>query len=142
MGYGLGAAIGGCIANGMRQTVLFTSDGSFGMNLIELATAVTQELPIVIIVLNNGVLGMVRQWQDMFHEQRHSQTTLCRKTDFAATAVSFGAAGFRAENLSQIEKILCNLPSRLPTVIDCRIDIAEKVLPMIPPGGTVRDIIV
>ena len=142
MGYGLGAAIGGCIANGMRQTVLFTSDGSFGMNANELATAVTQELPIVIVILNNGVLGMVRQWQDMFYDRRYSQTTLNRKTDFAALAGAFGAVGYCAENLPQLEKILAQLPARLPAVIDCRIDMDEKVLPMIPPGGSVKDIIV
>lgn len=86
MGYGLGAAIGGCMARKGQRTVLFTSDGSFGMNLNELATAVSQELPIVIVLLNNGVLGMVRQWQTMFFGERHSQSTLRRKTDFVALA--------------------------------------------------------
>ena len=142
MGYGMGAAIGGCIANNRQRTVLFTSDGSFGMNLIELATAVGQELPLTIVILNNGVLGMVRQWQNMFYDKRYSQTTLDRKTDFPAVARAFGAAGYSAENLTQLEKALDSLPGNGPAVIDCRIDMDEKVFPMIPPGGTVKDIII
>ncbi|MCL2832555.1 MAG: biosynthetic-type acetolactate synthase large subunit [Treponema sp.] len=142
MGYGLGAAIGGCMAAGKKRTVLFTSDGSFGMNLNELATAVSQELPILVILLNNGVLGMVRQWQTMFYDKRYSQTTLNRKTDFAALAKAFGAEGFLAENLGQLKSILEQLPASGPAVIDCRIDMDEKVLPMIPAGGTIKNIII
>jgi acetolactate synthase-1/2/3 large subunit len=142
MGYGLGAAIGACVAKNKRKTVLFTSDGSFGMNLIELATAVSQELPVVIIILNNGVLGMVRQWQGMFYEKRYAQTTLKRKTDFVALAKAFGAEGKSAASLAQLENALETLSDRLPTVIDCPIDMDEKVFPMIPPGGSVKNIIV
>ncbi|MDR0294485.1 MAG: biosynthetic-type acetolactate synthase large subunit [Oscillospiraceae bacterium] len=142
MGYGLGAAIGGCMANGKRKTVLFTGDGSFGMNLTELATAVSQELPVVIIILNNGVLGLPRQWQTVFFEERYSQSTLDRKTDFPALANAFGAEGRSAETLAQLEAAMQNLPGDKPVVIDCRIDMDEKVLPMIPPGGSVKDIIV
>ena len=141
MGYGMGAAIGGCIANGRQRTILFTSDGSFGMNLNELATAVSQELPLVVVILNNGVLGMVRQWQNMFYDRRYSQTTLNRKTDFPAVAAAFGAAGYSAQSLPQLEEILDRLPEKGPAVIDCRIGMDEKVFPMIPPGGTVKDII-
>jgi acetolactate synthase-1/2/3 large subunit len=142
MGFGLGAAIGACVAKNGKRTVLFTSDGSFGMNLIELATAVTQELPITIVILNNGTLGMVRQWQTIFYGERYAQSTLRRKTDFAALAKAFGAEGYRAADLSQLEKILGNLSGSVPTVIDCPIDIKEKVYPMIPPGGSVENIIV
>ncbi|MDR0320792.1 MAG: biosynthetic-type acetolactate synthase large subunit [Treponema sp.] len=142
MGYGLGAAIGGCIATGKKRTIHFTSDGSFGMNLIELATAVSQELPVVTVILNNGVLGMVRQWQTMFYGQRYSQTTLNRKTDFAALAKAFGAEGYYAESLPQLKDILERLPDNCPAVIDCHIDMDEKVLPMIPPGGSVKNIII
>jgi len=141
MGFGLGAAIGGCMANGNRRTVLFTSDGSFGMNLNELATAVSQRLPLIVVILNNGVLGMVRQWQTMFYGKRYSQTTLNRRTDFAALAKSFGAEGFRAESLPQLGSILEHLPADGPAVIDCRIDMDEQVLPMIPPGGSVKNIV-
>ena len=141
MGYGLGAAIGGCIANGRKRTVLITSDGSFGMNLNELATAVSQKLPILVVIMNNGVLGLVRQWQSMFHDRRYSQTTLNRKTDFAALAHAFGAEGHTVDEPELLDSILGNLPDDTPTVIDCHIDMDEVVLPMIPPGGTVKDIV-
>jgi acetolactate synthase-1/2/3 large subunit len=141
MGYGLGAAIGASVAKNKQRTILFTGDGSFGMNLNELATAVSQELPIVIVIFNNGVLGLPRQWQTVFFEGRYSHSTLNRKTDFVALAKAFGADGFMAENLSQLEEALNSLPSGKPAVIDCHIDMDEKVLPMIPPGGSVKDII-
>jgi len=141
MGYGLGAAIGGCIANGKKRTVLFTGDGSFGMNLNELATAVSQELPITIVLMNNGVLGMVRQWQGMFYSEHFSSTTLKRKTDFPALAKAFGADGVMVNDMEQLRKVLnSNLPDNKPFLIDCHIDMDEKVFPMIPPGGSVRDI--
>ncbi|MCL1832002.1 MAG: biosynthetic-type acetolactate synthase large subunit [Oscillospiraceae bacterium] len=141
MGYGMGAAIGGCVANGRKRTILFTGDGSFGMNLNELVTAVSQNLPLVIIIVNNGVLGMVRQWQKRFYEQRYSQTTLNRKTDFVALAEAFGAKGFRAENIVELNSILKHLPSEGPVVIDCHVCMDEEVLPMIPPGKAVDDMI-
>lgn len=141
MGYGLGAAIGGCMARKGQRTVLFTSEGSFGMNLNELATAVSQELPILIILLNNGVLGMVRQWQTMFFGGRHSQSTLNRKTDFVALAKAFGAEGFSAASLAELEEALQSLPPNGPVVIDCRIDPDEMVYPMVPPGGSVQNIL-
>ena len=141
MGYGMGAAIGGSIAKGRKRAVLFTSDGSFGMNLIELATAVTERLPIVVVILNNGALGMVRQWQNLFYGKRFSHTTLNRKTDFAALAKSFGAEGHTVREQTELGEILANMPDDIPTVIDCKIDIDELVLPMIPPGGTVDDIV-
>jgi acetolactate synthase-1/2/3 large subunit len=140
MGFGLGAAIGACIANGGKRTVHFTSEGSFGMNLNELATAVTQKLPVLVVLLNNGVLGMVRQWQTLFFEGRHSQTTLDRKTDFPALARAFGAMGFSADNLEELETALKNLPSDGPCLISCKIDRDEMVYPMIPPGGSAKDI--
>ncbi len=141
MGYGLGAAIGGSIALNKKRTLLFTSDGSFSMNLIELCTAVTYKLPIVIIILNNGVLGMVRQWQTIFYEERYSNTTLDRKTDFVAVAKAFGAEGFSVNNLEGLKTVLQNLPNDKPCVIECKIDKDEKVLPMIPPGKSVKNII-
>jgi acetolactate synthase-1/2/3 large subunit len=142
MGYGMGAAIGASLAKNRQRTVLFTGEGSFGMNLNELATAVTQKLPLVIVIFNNNTLGLPRQWQTLMYEERYSQSTLNRKTDFPALAKAFGAEGFSAENLPQLEKALNSLPSNKPAVIDCRVDIDEKVLPMIPPGGSVKDIII
>ena len=143
MGFGLGAAIGGCIGAGRKKTVLWTGDGSFGMNLIELTTAVSQQLPVVVIVMNNGVLGMVRQWQTKFYGARYSQTTLNRATDFVKIAEGFGARGYRVETLGELKTILNDhFNSSTPIVIDCVIDKDERVLPMIPPGGSIDDIIV
>jgi acetolactate synthase-1/2/3 large subunit len=143
MGYGLGAAVGGCVGAGGKKTVLWTGDGSFGMNLIELTTAVSQKLPIVVIVMNNGVLGMVRQWQCRFYGERYSQTTLNRATDFVKIAEGFGARGCRAQSLEELKSILDDhFNSPTPVVIDCVIDKDERVLPMIPPGGSINDIIV
>ncbi|MCL2036794.1 MAG: biosynthetic-type acetolactate synthase large subunit [Oscillospiraceae bacterium] len=148
MGFGLGAAIGGCVASGNKPTVLFTGDGSFGMNLIELATAVSQKLPIIIVILNNSSLGLPRQWQTAFYGGRYSHSDLSeRKTDFVALAEAFGARGYRAKEPSMLESILEEVTSArvhgevLPVVIDCFVDADEIVLPMIPPGGSVKDII-
>ena len=141
MGFGLGAAVGACIARGRKRAVLFTGDGSFGMNLAEMATAVTQNLPITIVLLNNGVLGMVRQWQSLFFDERYSQTTLGRKTDFPALAKAFGASGFAAGSLAELDDVLSKLPDNGPALIDCKIDKDEKVLPMIPNGGTIQDML-
>lgn len=142
MGYGLGAAIGGCLASGRRRTILFTSDGSFGMNLNELATVVSNDLPITVILLNNGVLGMVRQWQSMFYDGRYSQTTLDRKTDFPELAKAFGAQGYRASTPEELLSALAAIPENMPAVIEYLIDKDKMVLPMIPPGGSIKDIIV
>jgi acetolactate synthase-1/2/3 large subunit len=142
MGFGLGAAIGASLAQGRKKAILFTGEGSFGMNLTELATAVTYRLPVVIVILNNGVLGMVRQWQNLFLGNRYSQTTIERKTDFPALARAFGAHGFSATNLDELNHALKNLPDDAPSLIDCIIDKDEMVFPMIPSGGSTKDIII
>jgi len=142
MGFGMGAAIGSCIGTGIKKTVLFTGDGSFHMNLNELATAVTNRLPLVIVVMNNGVLGMVRQWQTLFFDKRYSNTTLNRKTDFVKLAEAFGATGCRIhgkDDLASVMKKAFEIEG--PVVVDTIIGCDEKVLPMIPPGGTINDII-
>jgi len=148
MGFGMGAAIGACMGNGYakgtgpQKTVLFTGDGSFGMNLTELATAVTQNLPLVIVIMNNGVLGMVRQWQSLFFDERHSNTTLQRATDFPAVAKAFGADGQRVHNLDELEAALDTaFAAEGPYVVECVIEENDKVFPMIPPGGTVKDML-
>lgn len=141
MGYGMGAAIGACVATGNR-TVLFTGDGSFGMNLNEMATAVSQNLPLIIVILNNGVLGMVRQWQTAFYNQHYSQTTLERKTDFPALARAFGAKGFSVTNTDELHAAMKEAVETNGTVlIDCAIHMDERVLPMIPPGGAIENMI-
>ncbi len=143
MGYGMGAAIGGCIANDRKRTILFTGDGSFGMNLNELATAVSQKLPIMIVLFNNNTLGMVRQWQNMFYESRFSSTTLDRGTDFVALAKAFGAGGARITSMEELTDLLTDgIPKDGPFVIECMIDIDELVLPMIPAGGSFKDLVV
>lgn len=134
MGFGMGAAIGACVATGER-TVLITGDGSFGMNLNETMTMVSQQLPITVVVMNNTVLGNVRQWQTMFYGKRYSSTTLNRAVDFAALADAFGAKGMRADSSESFAKALDEaLKTDGPVIIDARINMDERVLPMIPPG--------
>lgn len=141
MGYGLGAAIGAQMASG-NKTVLITGDGSFGMNLNELATAVTYNTPIVIVLMNNGVLGMVRQWQTLFFGQRYSSTILERKTDFVKLAEAFGAKAARANTIAEFEAAFAEAMNHNgPYLIDTLIDQDEFVLPMLPPGGSMDDII-
>lgn len=141
MGFGLGAAIGSAMYTN-EQTVLFTGDGSFGMNLNELATVATQNLPIVIILMNNGVLGMVRQWQNLFFDKHYSQTVLERKTDFVKLAEAFGIKGYRISNVSQMKDVIDQaFKEKGPVLVDCYIDKDEFVLPMLPPGGSFEDII-
>ncbi len=141
MGFGLGAAIGAYVAT-KEPTLLIKGDGSFGMNLNELATAVTYKIPVVIVLLNNGVLGMVRQWQTLFFGKRYSSTILSRKTDFVALAKAFGAEGYLAETAVEFRKaVAAAFASGKTTVIDVRIDKDELVLPMLPPGGSISDII-
>ncbi len=142
MGFGMGAAIGASVARDKKRTVLFTSDGSFHMNMNELATAVSLDVPLIVVVINNGVLGMVRQWQTLFYGERYSCTTLCRKTDYVKLAEAFGAAGCRAQTQEEYERCMeAAFASQSPFVIDCRIDCDIKVLPMIPPNKSVSDII-
>lgn len=141
MGFGLGAAIGSAMYTNER-TVLFTGDGSFGMNLNELATVATQNLPIVIILMNNGVLGMVRQWQNLFFDKHYSQTVLGRKTDFVKLAEAFGIKGYRISDVSQMKDVIDQaFKEKGPVLVDCYIDKDEFVLPMLPPGGSFEDII-
>ena len=142
MGFGLGAAIGAATATG-KKTILVTGDGSFGMNLNELATAVTNQTPVVVFIMNNGVLGMVRQWQTLFFDKHYSNTTLERKTDFVKLAEAFGMPGYRAVNMAELKEVLPKaFAEKGPVLVDCDIDCDAFVLPMLPPGGCIDDIIV
>jgi len=142
MGFGMGAAIGAAFG-AKERSVLITGDGSFGMSFNELSTAVSNGVPMVVLIMNNGVLGMVRQWQTLFFERHYSATTLERKTDFVAVARAFGAEGERVSDLEGLDKALENgFNYSGPYVIDCAIDKDEFVLPMLPPGGSMDDIIV
>ncbi len=141
MGYGLGAAIGAYIASN-DKTILITGDGSFGMNLNELATAVTYNSDVVIVLMNNGVLGMVRQWQRLFYEERYSNTVLHRRTDYVKLAEAFGARASRVENIEEFEAAFNEAYAQKgPYLIDVKINMDELVLPMLPPGGNVDNII-
>jgi acetolactate synthase-1/2/3 large subunit len=140
MGFGLGAAIGAKAAAQGRPVILVTGDGSFHMNLIELAAAVTENLPVIAVVMNNGVLGMVRQWQSLFYGGRHSSTTTGRKTDFVKIANAYGATGERTDSPEAFAGILRkSLASGKTCVIDCPIGPDEKVFPFIPPAGVARE---
>uniref|UniRef100_UPI0040273E8D biosynthetic-type acetolactate synthase large subunit n=1 Tax=Gemmiger formicilis TaxID=745368 RepID=UPI0040273E8D len=143
MGFGYGAAIGAQMALGRdARVVMLTGDGSFHMNLNEACTAVSYDLPIITVIFNNQVLGMVRQWQTTFYEKRYSDTDPHRKTDFVKLAEGFGAKGYRAATPAEFKAAFADaMQQKGPSWIDCRIGKDEKVLPMIPGGGTVNDII-
>ena len=143
MGFGMGAAMGAAMATG-EKAVLITGDGSFGMNLNELATAVAENVPLIVLVLNNSVLGMVRQWQTLFFNKHYSNTMLDqRRTDFVKLAEAFGASGVRATTLEELDEALTQgFAAEGPFLIDCILDKDEFVLPMLPPGGSMDDIIV
>ncbi|MBQ5970245.1 MAG: biosynthetic-type acetolactate synthase large subunit [Clostridia bacterium] len=141
MGYGMGAAIGAQIGDGSRA-VLITGDGSFGMNLNELTTAVTYQIPLVIVLFNNGALGMVRQLQELYYGRRYAETELARKTDFVKLAQAFGAKGERAATLEAFRAAFhAAMRHRGPTLIEVPIEKEEPVLPMLPPDGADGDII-
>ena len=143
MGFGYGAAIGAQMALGRdARVVMLTGDGSFHMNLNEGCTAVSYDLPIITVIFNNQVLGMVRQWQTTFYEKRYSDTDPHRKTDFVKLAEAFGAKGYRATTPAEFKAAFTDaMKQQGPSWIDCRIGKDEKVLPMIPGGGTIEDII-
>ena len=142
MGFGMGAAIGAAMGT-RERTVLVIGDGGFGMCLNELATAVSNHVPLVILVLNNGVLGMVRQWQTLFFDKHYSNTVLDRQTDFVKLAEAFGAEGEAVNTLEALDAALTRaFATDGPYLVDCTIDKDELVLPMLPPGGSMDDIIV
>lgn len=141
MGYGYGAALGAQVAYPDRPVIHITGDGSFHMNMNECCTAVSYHLPVVTVIMNNSVLGMVRQWQAAFYDERYYATSPERKTDYKAVAEGFGARGYRVTNLQEFEDALKDaLASKGPCWIECPIDKDEKVLPMIPSGGTIDEI--
>ena len=142
MGYGYGAAIGAQVANPDKPVIHLTGDGSFHMNLHEACTAVSYNLPVITVIFNNAVLGMVRQWQAAFYDKRYSSTDPERKTDFVKVIEGFGGRGYRCTNLKELEAALDESMKRTgPVWIDCVMDKDERVLPMIPPGATVDSIV-
>ncbi len=142
MGYGYGAAIGAQIGTGRKPVFHITGDGSFHMNLNEACTAVTYDLPVISICINNEVLGMVRQWQTSFYGKRYSSTDPGRKTNYVKVAEGFGAKGYSCKTADEFRAALKEaIAYGGPVWIECLIDKDERVLPMIPGGGTVDDII-
>ena len=141
MGYGLGAAIGAQIANPDRTVINIAGDGCFRMNMNEIATAVREQLPLIQVVVNNHVLGMVRQWQNLFYEQRYSATVLNDNVDFVKLAEAMGATGIRATNRSEFEEAMKQaLSMKIPVIIDAVIDSDDKVWPMVAPGAAISEV--
>lgn len=140
MGYGLGAAIGAKLGRPEKTVINIAGDGCFRMNMNEIATAVRCQKPLVQLILNNHVLGMVRQWQNLFYEERYSHTVLDDKVDFVKVAEGLGAKGIRITKMEEVEPALKEaLASDEPVVIDCWIDQDLKVFPMVPAGADIED---
>ena len=127
-----------------KRVVHVTGDGSFHMNLQEMCTAVSNNLPVITVVVNNSVLGMVYQWQTSFYGKRYSNTDPHRKTDFVKLAEAFGAKGLRCDTLAGFEACMKEALATTdgPVLIDAHIDKTERVLPFIPGGETVRNVII
>mgnify|MGYP001809961442 FL=1 len=142
MGYGTGAAMGAQVAMPDRYVVHIAGDGSFRMNLNELATISHYNIPVIILVVNNGTLGMVRQWQKLFYDKRYSSTTLDRPPDFVKLADAFSIRGFRATTEAEFTEAFAKAVSeRTPALIDCHMDIDEMVLPMVPAGKPIDELL-
>lgn len=142
MGYSMGAAMGAQMGCPKKQVIMFTGDGGFHMNLSELATMASYGIPVKMFVMNNKVLGMVRQWQKLFYGNRFSDTDPHRKTDFVKVAEAFGVKGMRINTNDEIDSVVKEaLEYQGPVLVDCRISPDSNVLPMIPPGGAHTDII-
>ena len=142
MGYSMGAAFGAQVGCPKKQVIMFAGDGGFHMNLAELSTMASYDIPVKMFIMNNTVLGMVRQWQKLFYENRFSDTDPHRKTDFVAVAEAFGVKGMRINTNDDIDSVLKEaLEYNGPVLVDCRISPDSNVLPMIPPGGAHTDII-
>lgn len=140
MGYGLGAAIGAQIGNPDKQVVNVAGDGCFRMNMNEVATAVRENLPLIEVIINNHVLGMVRQWQTLFYDKRYSSTILNDGVDYVKMAEAMGATGFRATSKEEFTEVFAKaLDMKTPVVIDCVINCDDKVWPMVAPGAPISD---
>jgi acetolactate synthase-1/2/3 large subunit len=143
MGWGFPAAIGAKAARPEVPVVDIAGDGCFGMTENSLATAVEEDLPVIVVVLNNRMLGMVAQWQRLFYGRRYMAVKLGEYPDFVKLAEAYGAVGVRPETIGEFEKALQTaMDDNLTTVIDVPIDPEENVFPMVPPGKGLRDILV
>lgn len=142
MGYGLGAAIGAQVGVPEKQVINIAGDGCFRMNMNEIATATRYNIPIIQVVLNNHVLGMVRQWQTLFYGERYSQTVLEDKVDFVKVAEAMGCKAYRITKKEEVEPVFkAALEAKEPILIECIIDPDEKVWPMVAPGAAISEIV-
>ena len=140
MGYGLGASLGAKTGCPDKTVVNIAGDGCFRMNMNEIATAVRHQIPIIEVVINNHVLGMVRQWQNLFYEERYSATVLNDGVDFVKLAEAMGAKGIRATSKEEFKSAFEEaLKANVPVLIDCQIDCDDKVWPMVAPGNAISD---
>lgn len=140
MGYGLGASLGAKCGRPDKTVVNIAGDGCFRMNMNEIATAVRHNIPVIQVVINNHVLGMVRQWQDLFYDERYSATVLRDAVDFVKLAEAMGAEGIRAESREEFSEAFAKaLTLNRPVVIDCQIDSDDKVWPMVAPGASISE---
>ncbi len=141
MGYGLGASLGAKTAKPEKTVVNIAGDGCFRMNMNEIATAVRYQIPIIEVVMNNSVLGMVRQWQTLFYGKRYSNTVLNDGVDFVKLAQAMGAEAFRITKCEEVEEVLKKaIALNKPVLIDCVIGCDDKVFPMVPPGAAIEDV--
>jgi acetolactate synthase-1/2/3 large subunit len=156
MGYGFPAALGAQIGRSDLRVVAVSGDGSLQMNIQELATAVQESLPVVVAILNNGYLGMVRQWQEMFYRRRYSGTKLMPDAaygtgagsgigypDFVKIAEAYGALGLRARTMDEMTQVLQQARENTagPTLIDFQINYEANVWPMVPPGAGLKEMV-
>jgi len=142
MGYGFPASLGAQVGLPGKPVVVVSGDGSFQMNMQELATAVINKLPVKIILLNNGFLGMVRQWQELFHGKRYSSTRIANSVDFVKLAEAFGATGLRVTAAGQLETTLKQaFATAGPVLVDCHVEPEENVWPMVPAGAPIHEMI-
>ena len=140
MGYGLGASLGAKVGRPEKTVVNIAGDGCFRMNMNEIATATRHNIPVIQVVINNHVLGMVRQWQNLFYGQRYSATVLNDAVDFVKLAEAMGAEGVRVATQEEFKEAFANaLKSGHPVVIDCQIDSDDKVWPMVAPGAPINE---
>ncbi|MBE5970024.1 MAG: biosynthetic-type acetolactate synthase large subunit [Lachnospiraceae bacterium] len=141
MGYGLGASIGAKIANPDKTVINIAGDGCFRMNMNEIATATRYDVPIIQVVINNHVLGMVRQWQNLFYGQRYSYTTLNDKVDFCKLAQAMGAEALKITKPEECEKVLKKaIKMNKPVLVECVIEEDDKVFPMVAPGAAISEV--
>ena len=140
MGFGLGACIGAKVGRKDKTVINIAGDGCFRMNMNEIATAARYNIPIIQVIVNNHVLGMVRQWQTLFYGKRYSNTILNDTVDFVKLSEAMGAKAYRVTKKEELETVLKEaLDLKMPVVLDCQIDCDDKVWPMVAPGAPIQE---